>query len=120
MSNIVSETSHSAKPLIIPLRLICIAVDSSDSSKQMVSWAVKNLINPDSDEIVLINVREMAMYYYGEPALYRKHFLIFVDLARQENAIKKVSREILNYFVNQFAKHGIKNVRFASMVVRIN
>lgn len=40
-----------------PTRTIAIAVDASDYSKFAFQWAIDNLIRPDTDQVVILNVR---------------------------------------------------------------
>jgi nucleotide-binding universal stress UspA family protein len=38
-------------------RTICIAVDESENSEFTVSWAIENIVQPESDTVVLLNAR---------------------------------------------------------------
>jgi hypothetical protein len=48
---VVSDAHHA------PHRVIAIAVDSSEYSQHAFNWALDNIIRPETDEVVLLNVR---------------------------------------------------------------
>ncbi|KAI8901929.1 hypothetical protein BC833DRAFT_521689 [Globomyces pollinis-pini] len=61
MSDRVHEVVHQTEIPFHPKRVICIPVDESDSSKYVIDWAMKTLIQKDSDEVLLLHCRSIAI-----------------------------------------------------------
>ncbi|KAJ3387427.1 hypothetical protein HDU92_001950, partial [Lobulomyces angularis] len=62
----IQEEVHNDTQDHVPHRIIAIAVDQSSFSEHAFEWAVKNFINPSTDQVVLLNVRP----YVTAPVLY--------------------------------------------------
>ncbi|KAI8914530.1 hypothetical protein EDD86DRAFT_199524 [Gorgonomyces haynaldii] len=51
------EDVHNSSESFVPSRVICVPIDGSKDSDYAVHWALDNLVNPDKDQIILLNVR---------------------------------------------------------------
>ncbi|KAJ3209540.1 hypothetical protein HDU83_002222 [Entophlyctis luteolus] len=85
-----------------PLRIIAIAVDSSKYSEYAFDWAINNVVRPESDQIVIINVRSvLAIPVYFEGA--------YVDLTEEveklEAANQQESHELLRKYAGKLPAH---------------
>ncbi|KAI9365975.1 hypothetical protein DFJ73DRAFT_806517 [Zopfochytrium polystomum] len=96
--------SHSA-----PTRTIAIAVDSSSYSEYAFNWAIQNIIRPETDQIVLLNVRPVVSI----PAVYGT---LYVDYSKEfeemETANRKESHDLLRAFAakvpaNKYNMRGV-------------
>ncbi|KAL2914183.1 hypothetical protein HK105_206274 [Polyrhizophydium stewartii] len=92
-----------------PTRIVCIAVDSSKNSEYAVSWAVKNVLKAETDQVVLLNVRP-----YVYVPLYASHYLAEYPtfnssdaFAQLEEANKQASHELLIQVAKTLQNHGI-------------
>ena len=57
------EKPSRPKSTIRPKKLICIPVDESYDSEEAIDWAMNNIVDPETDQIVLLNVRPEAFAY---------------------------------------------------------
>ncbi|KAI8820700.1 uncharacterized protein EV422DRAFT_59939 [Fimicolochytrium jonesii] len=86
-------------------RIIAVALDQSEHSEYAFNWALENLINPQSDQVVLLNVREVV----NVPASFG---LIYMDIRdwidRTEYEQMMVSHKLLKHFGARIVKAGAK------------
>jgi nucleotide-binding universal stress UspA family protein len=59
-SQTTEEPIVSATADFLHSRLIVIAIDGSDCSLHALDWAIKNMLQPQKDKVVLINVRKLG------------------------------------------------------------
>ncbi|KAJ3272921.1 hypothetical protein HDV01_005118 [Terramyces sp. JEL0728] len=76
-------------------RTIVLPVDTSETAYNAVVWASKHLINPDADNVVLINCREVV-YPLANLLLGNSDYMQGVRPASQENLVtfEKESKEL--------------------------
>ncbi|KAJ3237650.1 hypothetical protein HDU78_003986 [Chytriomyces hyalinus] len=85
-----------------PGRVIAIAVDTSKYAEYAFDWAVNNIIRPETDQIVIMNVRPTVSL----PAVYGT---LYVDFSKEfesiEESNKKESHDLLRAFANKLPAH---------------
>ena len=92
---LVHEEEHST-----PTRKIAIAIDESPSSEHAVNWAIQNVINKETDQVVLLNVRPFASVPIGlvAPMMQVGDEYGLLDAQNKEfshNLIRKVARGMI-------------------------
>ncbi|KAJ3386026.1 Cysteine dioxygenase [Entophlyctis sp. JEL0112] len=96
---------HSATPS----RIIAIAVDSSKYSEYAFDWAINNVVRPESDQIVIMNVRPIASL----PTVYGALYVDFAkDFEKMDEANKKESHDLLRAYAGKLPanKYNIRGV----------
>ncbi|ORY52027.1 adenine nucleotide alpha hydrolases-like protein [Rhizoclosmatium globosum] len=87
---------------VAPTRVVAIAVDASKFSEYAFDWAIQNLVRPETDQIVLMNVRPTVSL----PAVYGT---LYVDFSKEfeaiEQANKKESHDLLRAYANKLPAH---------------
>ncbi|KAJ3107246.1 hypothetical protein HDU97_004666 [Phlyctochytrium planicorne] len=98
---------HESHPA--PTRTICIALDASKYSEYAFQWAIQNIVKPESDQIVLLNVRPAVSL----PAVYGT---LYVDFGKEfeqiEAANKKESHDLLRAYAQKLPpnKYNVRGV----------
>ncbi|KAI9596480.1 hypothetical protein BDF19DRAFT_394242 [Syncephalis fuscata] len=77
-------------------RVVCLALEYSDHGRYAFDWAVENFIRPDTDLVVLLNVRNPV----AVPAPYGAGYLDFSDYAM---TIEKAHRDASHQFLRDYA-----------------
>ncbi|KAJ3409782.1 hypothetical protein CcCBS67573_g00793 [Chytriomyces confervae] len=85
-----------------PTRVIAIAVDSSKYAEYAFNWAINNIIRPETDQVVIMNVRPTVSL----PAVYGT---LYVDFSKEfesiEEANKLESHNLLRAFASKLPAH---------------
>ncbi|KAJ3355935.1 hypothetical protein HDU83_002220 [Entophlyctis luteolus] len=92
-----------------PARIIAIAVDASKYSEYAFDWAVKNLVRPETDQIVIMNVRPVATL----PTVYGALYVDFAkDFEKLDEANKRESHDLLRAYAGKLPvnKYNIRGV----------
>lgn len=87
-------------------RQIVIPVNNSASAQAAVDWTIANLINPQTDCIVLLNVRPEPSFGEYKMEASWEVYVEEPDLV-QDHVNKIHSHQLLQYFVDQFIVNGI-------------
>ncbi|KAJ3200860.1 hypothetical protein HK099_002488, partial [Clydaea vesicula] len=87
-------------------RIICIAVDASTHSEKAFKWAVDNIVNPKTDQVILLNVRP----YVTNPIIYTAPMVdstsqMTPDQYRQVDFLNKTTSHDL---IQKYAQHLIQ------------
>ncbi|KAI8893024.1 hypothetical protein BC833DRAFT_609830 [Globomyces pollinis-pini] len=98
----VNDIVHSVPEEFNPKRTICIPVDGSVSSKKAVDWAINHSICKETDQVVLLNVREVPHSSYTYPYLLAHESLIQLD-----HKLRTASHELLQETAKHFLSHQI-------------
>ncbi len=61
----VHEQVIEAHATFEPKRTICLPVDESEGARQAVQWAIEKVINPETDQVILLNVRNYVSADYS-------------------------------------------------------
>ncbi|KAJ3149846.1 hypothetical protein HDU86_006802 [Geranomyces michiganensis] len=92
-------------------RIVAIAVDQSDHSEYSVTWAMDHLLNKSTDQVVLLNVRDVV----NVPASFGLVYLADIRgaepldwLDETEKEYMEASHKLLKYYGNRILKAGIK------------
>ncbi|KAJ3219724.1 hypothetical protein HK099_004619 [Clydaea vesicula] len=93
----VHNDTHDQKPH----RIIAIAIDQSNCADYAFNWAVKNLINPETDQVVLLNVRP----YITAPILYAT---IMTDKGDQYSKTDEANKIYSHNLIRKYAEILIK------------
>ncbi|RKP11210.1 hypothetical protein THASP1DRAFT_27048 [Thamnocephalis sphaerospora] len=82
-------------------RVVCIAVDPSDHGRYGFDWALKNFIKPESDLVVLLNVRNPL----AVPAPYGvvRAGAGYMDFSDYAIALEKSHRDASHGFLREYA-----------------
>ncbi|KAJ3218722.1 hypothetical protein HDU67_004242 [Dinochytrium kinnereticum] len=91
--NVVSPHESHSQP---PSRVICIAVDPSKYSEYAFSWALQNIVRPETDQIVLLNVRPAVSL----PAVYGT---LYVDFGKEFEAIEAANKQESHNLLRAYA-----------------
>ncbi|KAJ3334006.1 hypothetical protein HDU91_002812, partial [Kappamyces sp. JEL0680] len=88
-----------------PSRVICLPIDESKGSQAAIEWTIKNAINKETDQVLLLNVR---------PYLVEEHAVLpigFPYTAEQVQAFSEAARkkahQLLTDSAKQFSSKGI-------------
>ncbi|KAI9337997.1 hypothetical protein BDR26DRAFT_443180 [Obelidium mucronatum] len=90
-------------------RVIAIAVDASPCSEYAFDWMIKNIIRPETDQIVIINVRPVVSL----PVVYGPAYIDFTkETESLEAANKKESHDLLRAYANKLParKYNMRGV----------
>ncbi|KAJ3069780.1 hypothetical protein HDU98_007166 [Podochytrium sp. JEL0797] len=102
--NVIHEdvVSPHSDHVAAPTRIVAIAVDASKYSEYAFDWAVQNVVRPETDQIVLMNVRPPASL----PGVYGT---LYVDFSKEFEAIeaanKRESHDLLRAYANKLPAH---------------
>ncbi|KAI8914543.1 hypothetical protein EDD86DRAFT_186764 [Gorgonomyces haynaldii] len=94
-----NEDVHTSSETFQPERVICVPIDGSKDSDYAVQWTIDHLINPEKDQIILLNVRPFpfsSSLAYGPAAAY-------ADFAA-DNAVEENNRNASHKLLLQVAK----------------
>ncbi|KAJ3125086.1 hypothetical protein HK100_010995 [Physocladia obscura] len=95
-------TPHETHNSSDPTRIIAIAVDASKYSEFAFDWAISNLVRPETDQIVLINVRPVVEF----PGVYVAANIDFSqEFEKIEAENKKQSHELLQSYASKLSPH---------------
>jgi nucleotide-binding universal stress UspA family protein len=97
----IHEIVHQAETGFQPKRVICIPVDSSKHSSFLVDWAIETIINKDTDQVVLLNVRPFA--YTGS----FPYILPSEAINQMETNLRQTSHALLTSFAKSLVAHKI-------------
>ncbi|KAJ3261007.1 hypothetical protein HK103_006962 [Boothiomyces macroporosus] len=101
------------KQEFIAKRTVCIPVDESDASKHTVQWAIANILNPETDEVVLLHVRPHAFNDYGIELGF-PYIIPTESLDEAEKGLRTFSHELLKATAKPFLEGKI-HVRAVSL-----
>lgn len=105
-SNRVIEHVVPAHETFQPKRVICLPVDESAGSKDAIEWTIKTMVNRDTDQVLLLNVRNYsAEYSIGYP--FAPYEFPPDQLSEMEEAAKNHSHQLLVNYAKDFQKQGI-------------
>ena len=98
------------EPHSTPSRIIAIAVDQSKFSRFALDWAVNNFINPTTDQVNLLNVRQSSI----PPVILIDPIMQVGDENLQDEAIeKKKSHDLIISYAKMLVEKGIKVTGYA-------
>ncbi|KAI9355634.1 hypothetical protein DFJ73DRAFT_824499 [Zopfochytrium polystomum] len=78
-----------------PARVIAIAVDASAYSEYAFNWTIQNVVRPETDQIVLLNVRPLVSFPVAFEAVSAEALKQFEDL---DAANRKESHDLLRAY----------------------
>lgn len=106
------ETSHLTRSILLP-------IDGSETSYDAVVWANSHLINPETDNVVLIHCRQIFFPTFKPFANAEAHGLAVEGVSEKQDAMdeesKRASHEILEHFGKVFLDSKV-HVRGVSIV----
>jgi nucleotide-binding universal stress UspA family protein len=109
----VHEIVHEAEVTFTPKRIIVIPVDESDQSKYTIEYAIKTILDKETDQVVLLHTRPPAVNEYnvdiGYPYLIPAH-----DIQLAENNLRNHSHNLLKQLAKTFQSNQI-HVRAISL-----
>ncbi|KAJ3111294.1 hypothetical protein HK100_002738 [Physocladia obscura] len=106
-----TTNQHESHKTPEPTRIIAIAVDSSKYSEYAFDWTINNLVRPESDQIILMNVRPTVSF----PGVYIAANIDFSkEFEKIENANKAESHELLTRYAAKLPPH-VYNVKGVAM-----
>ncbi|KAI9330457.1 hypothetical protein DFJ73DRAFT_858550 [Zopfochytrium polystomum] len=87
-----------------PARVIAIAVDASAYSEYAFNWTIQNVVRPDTDQIVLLNVRPLVSF----PALKQFEDLDAVNRKESHDLLRAYAAKVpaLKYNIRGVALRG--------------
>ncbi|KAI8912366.1 hypothetical protein DFJ77DRAFT_468113 [Powellomyces hirtus] len=86
-------------------RIIALALDQSDNSAYAFDWALANLINPQTDQVVLLNVRDVV----SVPASFGLMYMDVTDwIDETEREYMIASHQLLKKYGGQVVRTGAK------------
>jgi hypothetical protein len=97
-------------------RIVAIALDASPYSVYAFDWAFENIVKAETDQVVLLNVREpvvMPSYYDGVYVEFSK------EIVAMEAESRKASHDLLREFAKKLPPHqyNIRGVALRGMCV---
>ncbi|KAI8901930.1 hypothetical protein BC833DRAFT_518578, partial [Globomyces pollinis-pini] len=87
-------------------RTICIPVDESENSKYVVDWTIQKLLNSETDQVVLLNVRPIPVDSYLMDSEF-PYLLPSETINKMDETAKEYSHQLLKKYGRIYQTNGI-------------